>query len=468
MNREELEQYTWDFLMEHDLPEYSAAAVMGNIEAESEFDPNLVEGGSGIGFGLCQWSFERRENLEKYGTDIDHQLQFMADELLKTNYTNGLANNEWIGSWEGITHDMFLRGESDIATLTGAMCFCWERPDPSVAHLERRQKSAQNYYDRFHGSGGGSSSEKVENAVKWMIEIANDDTHGYDQTDRWGPDYDCSSFVISGYEQAGIPLKSNGASYTGDMYEACIKTGFKTVDWGNDVGTLKRGDILLNVVHHTCCYIGDGKIVQASSNEFGGVTGGETGDQTGKEIYIRDYYKYPNGGWDYVLRYGKGGSGGGGGEGGGEIEFDDNYLDKWGSYFEKYDDLSEVWKKINTTPYKINQLSESQTRLLRTLNFEDGCKMLYTFEREKKFIGTNFLGKRLTFTDKDYIIKDVRNNGNLQIVTSTENVCYNFLNPKFIYQTDDQKKATKEINKKKVQAHVDEEKAKKKGDTEND
>ena len=38
---------------------------------------------------------------------------------------------------------------------------------------------------------------KIETATQWMIDLANDNSHGYDQTNRWGPDYDCSSAVIS-------------------------------------------------------------------------------------------------------------------------------------------------------------------------------------------------------------------------------------------------------------------------------
>ena len=34
---------------------------------------------------------------------------------------------------------------------------------------------------------------KTEKAVTWAIKIANDPAHGYDQDNRWGPDYDCSS-----------------------------------------------------------------------------------------------------------------------------------------------------------------------------------------------------------------------------------------------------------------------------------
>lgn len=50
--------------------------------------------------------------------------------------------------------------------------------------------------------------------------------------------------------------------------------------------------------------IGNGQLVAASQNEFGGITGGQTGDQTGKEIHVHGYYNFP---WKYVLRYPGGG-----------------------------------------------------------------------------------------------------------------------------------------------------------------
>lgn len=132
-----------------------------------------------------------------------------------------------------------------------------------------------------------------ERAVLWAIDIANDDSHGYDQSNRWGTDYDCSSLVISAYIRAGVPLS---CTYTGNMRGDMLAHGFALVT----DGTLQRGDVLLNEKSHTALYIGDGMIVQASSNELGGITGGVPGDQSGREISIRSYYNFP---WDCVLRY---------------------------------------------------------------------------------------------------------------------------------------------------------------------
>lgn len=144
---------------------------------------------------------------------------------------------------------------------------------------------------------------KTENAISQMEKWAADNSHGYDQANRWGPDYDCSSAVISAWELAGVPVKAKGATYTGNMRGVFLRCGFEDITSKVNLSTgsgLKRGDVLLNVVHHTAMYCGDGKEVEASINERGTTTGGMTGDQTGGEFKVRSYRNYP---WDCVLRY---------------------------------------------------------------------------------------------------------------------------------------------------------------------
>lgn len=140
----------------------------------------------------------------------------------------------------------------------------------------------------------------ISSAVSWARQIAADNSHGYDQVNRQGPDYDCSSFVIAAYKQAGVPLK---ATYTGNMRSDMLRHGFADVTQRVNRTTgagMQSGDVLLHERNHTAMYIGDGRLVQASINERGTTTGGQTGDQTGREIYERSYYNYP---WDCVLRY---------------------------------------------------------------------------------------------------------------------------------------------------------------------
>mgnify|MGYP000063739338 CR=1 FL=1 len=131
---------------------------------------------------------------------------------------------------------------------------------------------------------------KTEKAVTWAIEIANDPAHGYDQDNRWGPDYDCSSLVISAWQQAGVPVKTKGAYNTKSMKSVFLSCGFKdvtsSVNLDNGSG-MKRGDVLLNIARHTVMHIGNGKVVSASINENGGAHGGTPGDQNGNEIKSR-------------------------------------------------------------------------------------------------------------------------------------------------------------------------------------
>lgn len=156
-------------------------------------------------------------------------------------------------------------------------------------------------WDGEGGNGSIAGNKDVEAAVKWAIAIANDNSHGYDQGNRWGPDYDCSSLVYEAFRVGGgfnLPVHSG---YTGSMINDFTKIGFKWMtNLGNSQAGLLRGDILLNTGAHTEIYIGGGMNVGAHSNEFGGITGGRPGDQSGREISQGQYYNFP---WNGVLRY---------------------------------------------------------------------------------------------------------------------------------------------------------------------
>ncbi len=139
-----------------------------------------------------------------------------------------------------------------------------------------------------------------DTACSWAEAFAADDTHGYDQGSRWGPDYDCSSLLISAWKKAGVPLT---CTYTGNMKPDMLTHGFKDVTNQIDLKSgsgLKKGDVLLHEAKHTAMFIGGGRIVHAAGNEYGKATGGRTGDQTGKEICVTGYFNFP---WQYVLRY---------------------------------------------------------------------------------------------------------------------------------------------------------------------
>ena len=128
----------------------------------------------------------------------------------------------------------------------------------------------------------------IDDAVAWAKKIAEDDTHGYDQTNRWEPDYDNSSFIISAWEESGVAVKTNGATGIGNMCAAFEKTGFTNITDQITIPTgagLIAGDVLW-MRDTTCMYVGNGEIVIARSSN--------------KDIAIENYL---NSGWNKVLRY---------------------------------------------------------------------------------------------------------------------------------------------------------------------
>lgn len=138
---------------------------------------------------------------------------------------------------------------------------------------------------------------RIEDAVLHAELIAEDPTHGYDQEHRNGPDYDCSSLISTVLHDAGFPISPT--SWTGVLADRLRLIGYVTTGIYN---VRKRGDIFLTPGKHVVMCVDQNRIVHASINEFGLITGGKPGDQTGKEICITDFYT-PSYGWSYHFTY---------------------------------------------------------------------------------------------------------------------------------------------------------------------
>lgn len=171
MTQAEIQQYFYDFMYDKGLPHISICAIMGNITGESGWDVNVIEHGTGVGFGLCQWSFTRRTQLEAYGTTLQHQCEFLWSELTGQNTSTTGADYQWIANpansvdnGEGFTFKNadFLNGNGTLDVLTKAFCYCWERPAYETNHLNStRIPSAENFFDTmsYNGTGGGETPD---------------------------------------------------------------------------------------------------------------------------------------------------------------------------------------------------------------------------------------------------------------------------------------------------------------------
>ena len=270
-------------------------ALLGNMREESQVNPAISETG-GDGYGLVQWTPGSiiKNWLTSHGYSI-----YSGEGQIKKILEEVKDGSQWITKPSyNISFSDWTKDEThDLEFMVNAFIVNYERP--ATTHHPIRVTYAKWFKDNVSRETEDKNQKIIDNAINFVIKICKDDSHGYDQTNRWGtPDYDCSSFMISAYEQAGLKLKENGASYTGDMKNAFLKCGFQVINFTNE-SELKPGDVLLNEVHHTGMYLGNGKIGEASINELGSATGGQKGDQTGKEICIKNYYNFP---WDFALR----------------------------------------------------------------------------------------------------------------------------------------------------------------------
>lgn len=147
-------------------------------------------------------------------------------------------------------------------------------------------------------SGGGTASNaSVENAVQWAINKVSNNYLTYSNSNRNlnnpnGLSYDCSSFVITAFNQAGF--NTGNASYTGDMLDPFVAAGFQWIP-GNyfTSSQLQRGDIQLSLHGgpgngHTNIYIGNNQDVDMGSTPGRIIT------------HTPNFFGY---GWDGILRY---------------------------------------------------------------------------------------------------------------------------------------------------------------------
>ena len=191
---------------------------------------------------------------------------------------------------EEVLQNKYGSGEARKAALGDR----WEEVQKIVTAIVREREAA---------AMASNTIGAAESAARWMEALAADNSHGYSQANRWGPNYDCSSSVITAYEQAGVPVKTNGATYTGNMRAVFLRCGFKDVTAQVDLNTgagLLRSDVLLYHIGgtsgHTAMYVGNGKIAHARGQSYGSPASGDQGSEIAVTSYTRSK-------WQYVLRY---------------------------------------------------------------------------------------------------------------------------------------------------------------------
>lgn len=172
-----VQERVWNYLRAQGFSAAATAGIMGNMEVESGFDPTIEEIGSAVGYGLCQWSYERRNNLVTWCTNngrdyttVEGQLDYLMYELEGGDPTCVNLMQQHCGGLDG------FKNLTDVAQATQIFQICFERA--GVPNMQRRINAAMTYYNKWKNytvipsSGyGGSTSGASGNATTSIMKV---------------------------------------------------------------------------------------------------------------------------------------------------------------------------------------------------------------------------------------------------------------------------------------------------------
>lgn len=262
-----------------------AAAVMGNMYAESGFNSDITEKGNSIGYGLAQWSFSRRTNLENFAkekgipvSDIPLQIEFLL--------------REYNGSYKSRLDKTVFKEGTDVAASTKAWMEIFEAPalkpanDPAALN-SKRIPAAVTIFGLYQGlsqvttvasttSCGSSSGNSavagdiVKTAIGYALQkpatdtmTSKSDARDTYQTAKmqYNPSVDwtdCGGFIATVMIASGVDPNYTKVSVAAQLKYVKSNPDKYLVITSPKVSDLQPGDILLSEsAGHTTMYTGE-------------------------------------------------------------------------------------------------------------------------------------------------------------------------------------------------------------------
>ena len=255
-----------------------AAAIMGNIYAESGFNSDAHEIGNDIGYGLAQWSFGRRTQLEQFAaskgvppSSIPMQIEFLTNEYNQV-YKSRLEKTAFADA-------------SDIGAATRAWMDVFEVPyidpassDPAKINSKRIPAALKvyEYYKDLSPGQSGVAAESCQdsngiiagNLVKTALGLAltspaaNGTTalsQARDTYQKALPQFnpivdvtDCGGFIAVSMIASGVdPNYPKVLVSTQENYVRNNPDKYQVLDGLTSTGDLQPGDILYTDGHTT-------------------------------------------------------------------------------------------------------------------------------------------------------------------------------------------------------------------------
>lgn len=270
-----IQEKVWFALRDLGYSEIVVAGAMGNIHHESGgFNASIVEGGSGEGIGLIQWSFGRRTQLEAYAAskgvgwqDENTQIEFLVAEISGQGPAANYASKRTQGYIleEGIisTHDDWANSTTLEDSTLHFMRF-FESPRSRESYSTRLEW-AYTYYEEFKGRtkpSGGNIIETARAVAQYMIDNNiqyGAQTYGdIEKTATSDTSFVCATYVSVVLYESGLLTADQinaynyhwtGSGGVGDMLEAA---GWQRVS----ASEAQPGDVCVDLTVHAFIYAG--------------------------------------------------------------------------------------------------------------------------------------------------------------------------------------------------------------------
>ena len=178
---EDVGEHIWNYLSSKGLGSLAIAGIMGNMQQESGFNPKVMEGGgesdevnldSDRGYGLCQWSFSRKQDLANFAQsqgkssgDLETQLDFMLSELSRGDTISKMDNAGSAGEAAAIFHSDFERSNDGPEVIKNRM-------DNAEQAFQTKGKGIATG-STFKGSGNSSSNSGPQGIFGALSELTN-------------------------------------------------------------------------------------------------------------------------------------------------------------------------------------------------------------------------------------------------------------------------------------------------------
>lgn len=241
----------YDFLLAKGVPPVGAAAILGNIEGESSFNPAATNGSHN---GLCQWAISDRfiglqslaSSKGKEWTDVQTQLEYMWSEL-EGNYSNVKEVIMSATEFNDMEYATWYFGRYYEVFFTSTNF------ESSKGQTAQRYEYAKKWYEEWkqkHTSGTGSAQlgeaariQGTEERIAWLY-----DGNGLPTSEAENNKY-LETFPVEYLDSNGnrqtmnITMHRKLKTEVQAIFKEMADAGFKVIggnisyrQWGSDAG----------------------------------------------------------------------------------------------------------------------------------------------------------------------------------------------------------------------------------------